>query len=101
MAQRTVVWTDTAKRQRRTIFIYWNARNHSKTYSERLRKHIQLRTNQLVRHPYSGKESKFPDTRITSLGHFSIVYRLTQEQIIVFGFWDTRQDPDKLLRSLK
>jgi plasmid stabilization system protein ParE len=100
MAQRKVVWTDTAKRQRRAIFDYWNNRNQSKTYSEKLRKHIQLRIVQIVQHPNSGKETTFSNTRITSLGHFSLVYRATQEQIIVFGFWDTRQDPDKLLKSL-
>ncbi|MCF8277657.1 MAG: type II toxin-antitoxin system RelE/ParE family toxin [Flavobacteriales bacterium] len=101
MAQRTVVWTDTAKLQRRKILEYWNTRNGSTQYSKKLLKFIRARIKQLVKHPFSGKETEVVGTRITSLGHFSIVYQLTTTQLIVIGFWDTRQDPEKLLGSLK
>lgn len=101
MAKRAVVWTDTAKLQRRKIFEYWNKRNGSTRYSKKLLKFISARIQQLVEHPFSGKETEIEGIRITSLGHFSIVYILTETQLIVIGFWDTRQNPEKLLHSLK
>jgi len=101
MAQRTVVWTDTAKLQRRKIFEYWNGRNGSTRYSKKLLKFIQARVQQLIEHPLSGKETEIDGVRITSLGHFSIVYRTTETQLVVIGFWDTRQDPEKLLASIR
>ncbi|MCB9186891.1 MAG: type II toxin-antitoxin system RelE/ParE family toxin [Flavobacteriales bacterium] len=101
MAKRTVVWTDTAKLQRRKIFEYWNNRNGSTRYSKKLLKFISTRIQQLVEHPFSGKETEIEGIRITSLGHFSIVYRLTETRLIVIGFWDTRQDPEMLLGSIK
>ncbi len=101
MAQRTVVWTDMVKQQRRGIFKYWNKRNGSTRYSTKLIKAIGVRIQQLVQHPLSGKETELTGLRITSLGHFSIIYRLTEKQLIILGFWDTRQDPEKLFESLK
>ncbi len=101
MAERAVVWTETAKRQRRKIFEYRNKRNGSTRYSKKLLKFIRARVQQLIEHPFSGKETELPHVQITSLGHFSIVYRPTETRLIILGFWDTRQDPEKLLKSLK
>lgn len=101
MAKRTVVWTKTAIQQRRSIFTYWNQRNGSTNYSKKLLKFIRARVNQLVQQPFSGKETELESLRITSLGHFSIVYKITETQIVIVGFWDTRQDPQKLLDTLK
>ena len=58
MAQRTVVWTDMVKQQRRGIFKYWNKRNGSTRYSTKLIKAIGVRIQQLVQHPLSGKETE-------------------------------------------
>ena len=40
MAKRTVVWTETAARQRRDILKYWVKRNDTTTYAEKLIKLI-------------------------------------------------------------
>ncbi len=34
------------------------------------------------------------------MGHFSIYYKFTSDQIIVMAFWDNRQDPKKLLKTI-
>jgi hypothetical protein len=34
------------------------------------------------------------------MGHFSLYYMVDEYQIIVMAFWDNRQDPEKLLKSI-
>ncbi len=36
MAERVIVWTETAARQRREILKYWTKRNDTTTYAEKL-----------------------------------------------------------------
>lgn len=33
--------------------------------------------------------------------NFSILYKLTDDQLIVTAFWDNRQDPERLLKIIK
>lgn len=35
------------------------------------------------------------------MGHFSILYKLTESQLIITAFWDNRQDPKKLVEIIK
>ncbi len=101
MAKRTVVWTETAVKQRRSIFNYWNNRNGSTAYSKKLIKLIAVRIKVIESFPESYKLTIYQGTRISAMGHFSILYKLTEEQIIVTAFWDNRQDPQKLLEIIR
>ena len=101
MAQREVIWTETAARQRREILKYWSDRNKSASYSEKLIKLIQKKISLIVRYPESGKNVQFTDTKTSAMGHYSIYYKIINDEIIITAFWDNRQDPVKLLRTLK
>jgi plasmid stabilization system protein ParE len=101
MAQLTIHWTETAIRQRNYIFEYWIERNQSTTYAKKLNGKIKERTNLLKINPELGKKTDFKNTRVISLGHYSILYQLSQLHIIITGFWDNRQEPEKLLKFLK
>jgi hypothetical protein len=35
------------------------------------------------------------------MGHFSILYKLTEDRLIITSFWDNRQDPKKLIDIIK
>lgn len=100
MAQRTIIWTETAKMQRRDILSYWKNRNRSNAYPEKLIKLIAIRTKILLKQPESYPLTVYPDTRVSAMGHFSIFYRLTENELIVTAFWDNRQDPKKLLQII-
>lgn len=100
MAQRIVIWTHTSARQRREILYYWTKHNGSTKYAEKLIKLTAKRIDLILKHPYTYKAAGFPDTRVSSMGHFSIFYKLTDENLIITAFWDNRQDPKKLLRIL-
>ena len=101
MAKRTVVWTETAARQRREILKYWVKRNGTTTYAEKLIKLIAEQINVILNNPKLFKKADFPDTHISALGHFSVFYKYNKNTLIITAFWDNRQDPKKLLDLLK
>jgi plasmid stabilization system protein ParE len=101
MAKRTVVWTRTADIQFAGILQFWVDKNKSNTYSKKLIKLVSDRTEQIAKNPFLYKSAEFKNTRVASLGHFSIYYQVFDNRIIVSAFWDNRQDPKKLLEILK
>ena len=101
MAKRTVVWTETAARQRREILQYWVKRHRTTTYAEKLIKLISEQIKVILTNPKLFKKADFPDTHVSALGHFSIFYKYTKDSLIITAFWDNRQDPKKLLDILK
>ena len=100
MVERTVVWTETAARQRREILKYWTERNGSADFARKLIKLISDRINIIKRNPESFKSTNYPGTRESAMGHFSIYYKLTSDHLIITAFWDNRQDPKKLLEII-
>ena len=101
MAKRTVIWTRTADIQFVGILQFWVEKNKSNSYSKRLLGLVSDRTEQIAKNPFSYKSADFKDTRVASLGHFSIYYKVFDDRIIVTAFWDSRQNPKKLLKILK
>lgn len=101
MAKQNVVWTKTADLQLVGILEYWVKRNKSNIYSKKLVRLVTKRTEQISINPLSYKLTNFKDTRVASMGNFSIYFKVAEEQIIITAFWDNRQDPKKLLEILK
>lgn len=100
MAKQKVVWTETAVRQRRAILKYWTERNQSTIYAEKLIELVKAHLNIILKSPESFKATEFKDTRESAMGHFSLYYKISDDKIIVVAFWDNRQNPKKLLKSL-
>ena len=101
MASREIIWTNTAAKQRRSILAYWVDKTGSSEFSIKLLQASSKRVCYLADYPGFGQQSEFPNTRVTSLGHYSIYYQINENQIIVTAFWDNRQDPKKLYRLLQ
>jgi|NOAtaT_7_FD_contig_51_5180773_length_931_multi_1_in_0_out_0_2 plasmid stabilization system protein ParE len=101
MAKRTVIWTETAAKQRREILKYWVKRNGTTTYAEKLIKITADHLKIIKNNPNAFKKADYPSTRISVFGHFSILFKNTDQTIIVTAFWDNRQDPKRLLEILK
>jgi hypothetical protein len=101
MAKRTVVWTRTADIQFVGVLQFWVEKNKSNSYSKKLIGMVSERTEQIAKEPFLYKSADFKDTRVASMGHFSIYYKVFDDRIIVTAFWDNRQDPKKLLKILK
>lgn len=100
MAQKKIVWTETAAIQRRNVLEYWVYRNQSPTYSLKLLALSNQKAELIALNPYLFKTAEFPDTRVVSMGHYSLFYKISDQSIIITAFWDNRQDPKKLLEHL-
>jgi hypothetical protein len=70
MVRKIAIWSETAVLQRRIIFRYWNKRNKSTNYSNRLRELINKRIISIQANPESFLESEFEDNHLTVLEHF-------------------------------
>ncbi len=101
MAERNVVWTATATKQRRAILKYWTLRNQSVQYAEKLIILINERIKLILVNPELFKLTTYPETRESAMGHFSIYYKIFADRIVITAFWDNRQDPKMLLEFLK
>lgn len=84
MAKRKIARTQTAADQRRHILKYWVEHNQSNAYSLKLIEIIRERTRDLLDNPKLGKKADFPNTRVISLGHFSIFYKVTKDRIVAY-----------------
>ena len=100
MAKR-VIWTDTAKKARRSILEYWINYNGSSIYSKRLSKLFRIKISLLQSEKYLGKPTDFKDIRVSLVSHFSIFYSVTDSEIVIVGIWDNRRNPDDLRRNLE
>jgi toxin YoeB len=101
MAQRTVVWTKTADVQFVGVLEFWVKKNKSANYSKKLIQIVSEATQLIAERPFMYKATDFKDTRVASLGNYSIYYKFTDTQIIISAFWDNRQDHKKLLEILQ
>lgn len=54
----------------------------------------------ISKNPEAFKETEIDELRESAMGHFSLYYKITPNQIIVMAFWDNRQDPKKLLEAI-
>jgi plasmid stabilization system protein ParE len=101
MVKKSVIWTETASRQRREILKYWTIRNGSTQYAEKLIQLIRQRIQVLTENEFAGKPTNHKETRVAAMGNFSIFYKITESQLIITSFWDNRQDPEKLFQIIK
>lgn len=101
MAKKSIIWTETAIKQRRRILRYWTERNKSPLYAEKLIGLIKKRTQLIVLNPEMGKFTVHLNTREAAMGNFSIYYKISGSLIYITAFWDNHQDPKKLLDLLK
>jgi plasmid stabilization system protein ParE len=100
MVKRTIIWTETAAKQRRLILQYWTTRNKSSVFAKKLISLIADQLQIISDNPLIFKQTEIESIRESAMGHFSLYYTFNAEQIIVMALWDNRQDPEKLLSDL-
>ncbi|MEM9326827.1 MAG: type II toxin-antitoxin system RelE/ParE family toxin [Bacteroidota bacterium] len=100
MADRRIVWTETAAKQRNQILRYWVQRNGSNEYALKLLDSSNQKTERIAKHPMIYREAEHPNTRVASMGHYSIYFKVDDDVVIITAFWDNRQDPKKLFDLL-
>ncbi|MGB0885936.1 MAG: type II toxin-antitoxin system RelE/ParE family toxin [Chitinophagales bacterium] len=90
-----IVWTETAQKERKSIFLYWNENNQSKTYSRKLNKHFNEGLKKLSKNPFIGKRTSVINVRAKIIKEYMLFYEITEKHIVVLSIWDCRQNPIK------
>lgn len=96
-----ITWTQAAINQRANVFNYWNNRNGNKKYSSKLNRGIRTRLELLKTNPKLGVETTRKDFRVLYYLNYGIHYKTAKTSLFIVGFWDNRQNPEKLLQLLK
>ena len=91
------------RQQRREILIYWTERNKSTIYAEKLIEITADHLKVISKTPYAFKETEIDEVRESAMGHFSLYYKITSDQIIVMAFWEKTPESHskKVISSFK
>lgn len=92
-------WTEEAKIQFIDILDYWNHRNGSSRYSEKLVDLVDKTITRLLEFPEIGRVTDNDRIRLKIIKDYFIYYSFDTEILTVLGISDMRRDP-KYLKSL-
>ncbi|PIZ07671.1 MAG: type II toxin-antitoxin system RelE/ParE family toxin [Flavobacteriaceae bacterium CG_4_9_14_0_8_um_filter_34_30] len=95
-----IVWTDFAIRNLKDIFDYYSTKANKKV-AHKIRRQILKSFKQLEHNPNSGPiEPNLTrlkkNHRYLVSGHYKLIYRIIDKQVIINDVFDTRQNPSKM-----
>ncbi|NTW32752.1 MAG: type II toxin-antitoxin system RelE/ParE family toxin [Bacteroidetes bacterium] len=96
MAQRKIIWSNSARIKLYKILEFYIERNKNKTYSTKLYENINKDLKLLIKHPDLGIKTEIESVRALIAGDFIIFYENFNNKIIIHTLWDSRQNPDDL-----
>mgnify|MGYP001212068024 FL=1 len=96
-----IIWSRRAQNDRKQILEYWRNRNKSNTYSKKLDKRFREALNIIRDYPQVGKHTDDQKARIKIVKDYLLISEETEDSIILLTIWDSRQDPEKLEKTLK
>jgi plasmid stabilization system protein ParE len=96
MAKRKIVWSHRARIKLYDILNFYNKRNQSNSYSNKLYKRLTKEIVLLKKHPDLGITTEIETVRGLIIGDYIIFYQVTETMIIVHNVWDCRQNPEDL-----
>ncbi len=91
---RRIVWSIEARTSRKNIFDYWNNRNKSKIYSNKLNLLFKQNLITITKLPEVGNSTINKEAKFIIVSHFEIIFKVTDNEIVVLDIWDTRQNPE-------
>ena len=91
-----IIWSKTAKASKRAILLYWNERNKSNQFSQKLNTLIHDAVKSIGEFPTSGKLTSNKQVRIKIVRDYLIFYAIRSDEIIVLLIWDGHRNPQDL-----
>jgi len=98
---RGIKWSLSARTSKRLILEYWAKRNGTKTYSKKLANLINTKVEHLKSFPLTGKATNIDHVRLLICSHYLIYYTINNNQILIVALFDSRQDPEMIIESIK
>lgn len=96
MVKRKLIWSHIAKLKLFELLEYFNGRNNSTKYSQKLYTKIVREVSVLTKHPEIGIKTDVDDVRCLIIDNYMIFYEKNETFIIIHTIWDTRQNPENL-----
>ena len=78
---RRLIWSVEARNSRKDIFDYWNNRNKSKVYSNKLNLLFNENLKTVIKLPEFGFATKNEDVKYIIISHFEIIYKVTYKNL--------------------
>lgn len=100
-----IVFTDTAKKQLKHIFLYYKKEASIKVANS-IKNGILDDIEKLKNRPHIGSEETFlkslgKNYKKLVTGNYKVIYRVIDTTIVIDTLFDTRQEPKELLNKLK
>ena len=97
MAKR-IIWSRQADRIFTRILEFYIDRNGSKAYSHKLFHDIQSLLTILSKQPFIGLKTEIKDIRVFIKENYKIFYQIDDDKLIVHLVWDSRQNPESIIK---
>lgn len=91
-----IILSKTAKISKQDILSYWNARNKSKRFSQKLNTLIHDAVKSIGDFPTSGKWTSTKNVRIKIVLDYLIFCAIKADEIMILLIWDGRRNPQDL-----
>jgi toxin YoeB len=96
MAKRKIIWHTSAKNDLINIMKYYNQRNGSTAYSQKLLRSIKKTTKLLISNVNLGFKTDMNERlRVLISGDYKIFYEILDNSVEVYLIWDCRSDSSK------
>ena len=100
MAKR-VIWSKRAKEDKKAILTYWLKRNKSNVYPKKLNGLFKEAINWLAENPIARRHTDYDRVFMKIVRDYEILFEEDEKTIFILTIWDTRQNPEKLIRIIK
>jgi addiction module RelE/StbE family toxin len=95
-----VVWSPGAKRDLKEIKDFYDKRNKSTVYSNKLLKTFRDAADYIEKFPESSFKTDFDNVRGFVILDYIIFYEIMKHHILILTVWDCRRDPEQLSRII-
>ena len=96
MVKRRLIWSKNSIKERNEIFDYWNNRNKSKKFSQKLY-HLFIKSIEPLKdNPEIGILNNKNHFRYILVKEYLIFYDYNDAEIIIHKIWDGRRNPENL-----
>ncbi len=96
MVKRRLIWSKNSIKERNEIFDYWNNRNKSKKFSQKLYHLFLNAIEPLKENPEIGILNNKHHFRYILVKEYLIFYDYNDAEIIIHKIWDGRRNPENL-----
>jgi plasmid stabilization system protein ParE len=97
MAKRRIVWSSIAENELEKILEFYQTRNKSNIYSQKLYKKIKSAIILAAQKPNIGSKTKLKNIRGLIIDNYFVFYEIGVNELIILKIWDCRQNPENLI----